>query len=136
MSILRNTFLAVATMAAAASAESGGAQPSPSPETTPGATAPAPARAPKSKSAEGSNKDAGHITYLSCERFLELPEDVRPLLIAWVAGQGYQRGTFDAWIMDVEKARRVMAAVDEECFKSPKASFPYKVEAEVAKFRR
>jgi hypothetical protein len=135
MSILRNTFLFVATMAAAASAEPGAAQ-QPSPGAAPGATAPAPARAPRPKSAGDSNKDAGHITYLSCERFLELPEDVRPLLIAWVAGQGYQRGTFDAWIMNVEKARRVMAAVDEECFKSPKASFPYKVEAEVAKFRR
>jgi hypothetical protein len=71
----------------------------------------------------------------TCEDFLRLPRDLRGLIVAWTAGRYYTARVGDAWVLDETNARRVIAGVEEECGKAPRASFRYKVTAEIGKGR-
>ena len=68
----------------------------------------------------------------SCKQFLALPADLRGLVVAWAAGRYHK---LDRWVLDEDTARKVIAGVEQECEKTPDASFRYKVVGEVEKLR-
>ncbi len=70
---------------------------------------------------------------VSCERYLQLPESARSMLIGWEVGQGYRKGSFADWL--VERSSAVVARVAEACQKAPAASFWYTVKAQLKKIR-
>lgn len=75
------------------------------------------------------------VSDVSCERYLQLPESARSMLIGWEVGQGYRKGSFAAWLIDPERASAVVAAVADACHKAPSASFWYTVKGELKKAR-
>lgn len=105
---------------AAALAPAAGAAPGASEATA----APAPAR-----------KAPRRVKDVSCERYLQLPQNARPMLIGWEIGQGHRRGSFAAWLVDAEKASALVAAVADACRKAPDASFWYTVKAQLKALR-
>jgi len=73
------------------------------------------------------------IKNLSCESFLAQPDDIRPMLVAWV--HGYTKAGGENWVLDPATARTFVSSVEDLCKKSPKASFRYQV-LETAKRRQ
>ena len=73
------------------------------------------------------------IKNLSCEAFLALPDDVRPLVVAWT--HGYTRAGGESWILDVASAREFVATVHARCKDMPQGSFRYQI-LEVSKQRQ
>ena len=84
------------------------------------------AAAASARAGEPTSFSARHMT---CEQFGALPADVQPLVIAWIAGKNHQTGTLDAWVIEVDAARLVVAEVTAACKETPAASFRYKVKA-------
>ena len=72
------------------------------------------------------------IKNMSCEAFLAQPDEIRPVIVAWV--HGYTRAGGENWVYEVGAAKTFVAAVEEKCTKAPKASFRYQV-LETAKER-
>ena len=85
----------------------------------------APALAPDAKRVDVKN--------LSCEDFLAQPDDIRPMLVAWVHGYSHAGG--ENWVVDPATARAFVASVETRCKASPKGSFRYQV-LETAKERQ
>ena len=73
------------------------------------------------------------IKNLSCESFLAMPDDVRPVVVAWV--HGYTRAGGENWIYQVGEGKAFISSVEDKCKKAPKASFRYQV-LETAKERQ
>jgi HdeA/HdeB family len=73
------------------------------------------------------------IKHMSCEVFLAQPDEVRPVIVAWV--HGYTRAGGENWVYEVGSAKTFVATVEEKCTKAPKASFRYQV-LETAKERQ
>ena len=73
------------------------------------------------------------IKNLSCETFLAEPDDVRPMLVAWV--HGYTHAGGGNWVVDAATARAFVTSVEDKCKAAPKASFRYQV-LETAKQRQ
>jgi HdeA/HdeB family protein len=65
------------------------------------------------------------IKNLSCESFLALPDDVRPVVVAWV--HGYTRAGGENWVFQAGEGKAFIASVEDKCKKAPKASFRYQV---------
>ncbi|HEU4384805.1 MAG TPA: HdeA/HdeB family chaperone [Anaeromyxobacteraceae bacterium] len=75
------------------------------------------------------------IKHMTCEQFGSLPADVQPMVVAWVAGKDHQQGVLDAWVVQVESARRVVSDVTAACRETPRASFRYKVKSVIDRLR-
>jgi hypothetical protein len=73
------------------------------------------------------------VKNLSCEAFLAQPDDIRPMLVAWV--HGYTHAGGGNWVVDPATARTFVASVETRCKAAPKASFRYQV-LETAKERQ
>ena len=73
------------------------------------------------------------IKNLSCESFLALPDDVRPVVVAWV--HGYTRAGGETWVFQAGEGKAFIGSVEDKCKKAPKASFRYQV-METAKERQ
>ena len=73
------------------------------------------------------------IKNLSCESFMAQPDDLRPMLVAWV--HGYTHAGGGNWILDPAAARTFVSSVEDLCKKAPNASFRYQV-LETAKTRQ
>ncbi len=67
-----------------------------------------------------------------CKQFLELPADLRGMVVAWTAGRYHK---LDRWVLDEGTARKVVEGVQQECEKTPDGLFRYKVVAEVKKLK-
>jgi hypothetical protein len=65
------------------------------------------------------------IKNLSCEGFLALPDDVRPLVVAWT--HGYTRAGGENWVFQAGEGKAFIASVQDKCTRAPKASFRYQV---------
>jgi len=65
------------------------------------------------------------IRNLSCEEFLALPDDVRPMVVAWV--HGFTRAGGGNWVFQAGQGKAFIASVEEKCTKAPKASFRWQV---------
>ena len=65
------------------------------------------------------------IKNLSCEDFLALPDDVRPLVVAWT--HGFTRAGGENWVFTAGDGKAFIASVQDKCTKAPKASFRYQV---------
>jgi len=65
------------------------------------------------------------IRNMNCEEFLALPDDVRPMVVAWV--HGYTRAGGGNWVFQAGEGKAFVAAVEEKCTKAPKASFRWQV---------
>ena len=63
------------------------------------------------------------IKNLNCEDFLALPDDVRPVVVAWV--HGYTRAGGENWVFQEGEGKAFIASVQDKCTKAPKASFRY-----------
>jgi len=70
------------------------------------------------------------VKNLSCEQFLAQPDDIRPMLVAWV--HGYTRAGGESWVTNISSAREFVASVTRRCQENPVGSFRYQV-MEVAK---
>lgn len=88
-----------------------------SPFSTSGETAPA---------QTGAQPARVSVKNLTCEQYEALPDDIRPLVAGWVHGFYYRERWKDAWMLDVERARRTVAALNDACKQTPSASFRYK----------
>ena len=73
------------------------------------------------------------VKNLSCQQWLDEPDDIRPMLVAWV--HGYTRAGGESWILDPASAREFVAAVHQRCKDMPQGSFRYQI-LEVAKQRK
>ena len=73
------------------------------------------------------------IRNMTCEAFLAQPEEVRPMIVAWV--HGYTRAAGGNWVFQVGEGKAFVAAVEEKCTKAPKSSFRWQV-TETAKERQ
>jgi hypothetical protein len=73
------------------------------------------------------------IRNLSCGDFMALPDDVRPVVAAWV--HGYTRAGGESWVYTVGDGRAFVASLQDKCTQAPNASFRYKV-LETAKERQ
>jgi len=73
------------------------------------------------------------VKNLDCQGFLAQPDDVRPMLVAWV--HGYTHAGGGNWVLDPAAARTFVTSVQGRCEKAPGASFRYQV-LEVAKQRQ
>lgn len=65
------------------------------------------------------------IKNLSCEGFLAEPDDIRPMMVAWV--HGYSHASGENWVVDPAAAREFVASVEAGCKATPKGSFRYQV---------
>jgi hypothetical protein len=65
------------------------------------------------------------IRNLSCEDFLALPDDVRPMVVAWT--HGFTRAGGENWVFQAGDGKAFVASVQDKCTKAPKASFRYQV---------
>ena len=65
------------------------------------------------------------IRNLSCEEFLALPDDVRPMVVAWV--HGFTRAGGANWVFQAGQGKAFVASVEGKCTKAPKASFRWQV---------
>jgi len=79
--------------------------------------------APASQSAQAKPIS---IKNLSCGQYLKLPDDIRPMVAAWVHGFYYRQSGNDAWVLDPDRARSVLGALNDACKDAPGASFRYK----------
>ena len=66
------------------------------------------------------------VKNLSCGQYLKLPDDIRPMVAAWVHGFFYRQHGNDAWVLDPDRARSLLAALNDACKETPGASFRYK----------
>jgi HdeA/HdeB family len=73
------------------------------------------------------------IKNLSCQDFMALPDDVRPVVVAWV--HGYTRAGGENWVFQAGEGKAFVDSVEEKCTKAPRASFRYQV-TETAKERQ
>ncbi|HTS81154.1 MAG TPA: HdeA/HdeB family chaperone [Myxococcaceae bacterium] len=73
------------------------------------------------------------VKSLSCQQWLEQPDDIRPMLVAWV--HGYTRAGGESWILDAASAREFVATVHARCKDMPQGSFRYQI-LEVSKQRQ
>lgn len=119
------SLVAALVLAVVLAAAPGAARADPAPGGTP-AKAAAPA-APAGHTPERFSVKDG-----SCKQFLALGPELRGLVIAWAAGRYHRLG---GWVLDEATARKVIGGVEQECEKSPEASFRYKVIGEVEKLR-
>ena len=85
--------------------------------------------------AEAAQPKGVSLKHLTCQEYENLPGDIRPMVAAWIHGFYYREGWKDAWMLDIDRARRTLAALDEACKETPQASFRYKL-GEVLKKRR
>lgn len=86
--------------------------------------------APASKAAKAPARfDVAHGL---CKQFLDLPTDLRGMVVAWTAGRYHH---LDRWVLDEGTARQVVRSVEQECEKAPDGLFRYKVVAEVKKLK-
>jgi hypothetical protein len=90
---------------------------------------------PARPSPDGAKSDKFTVKTAICRDFLALAPNVRGLVTAWTAGRYYQSKTTDTWMLDEASATKVLATVEEECRKTPDASFRYKVVGVVKKKR-
>ena len=67
------------------------------------------------------------IRNLSCEDFMALPDEVRPVVAAWV--HGYTRAGGESWVYTVGDGKAFLASLQDKCTKAPQASFRYQVTA-------
>ena len=88
------------------------------PVSTSGETAPA---------QTGAKSPRVSVKNLTCEQDAALPDDIRPLVAGWVRGFYYRESWKDAWMLDVDWARRAFAALNDACKQTPEASFRYKL---------
>jgi len=65
------------------------------------------------------------VKNLSCKDWLALPDDVRPLVVAWV--HGYTRAGGENWVFEAGSGREFIASVQAKCERHPEASFRYQV---------
>jgi len=65
------------------------------------------------------------IKNLNCEDFLALPDEVRPVVVAWV--HGYTRAGGENWVFQAGDGKAFIGSVEDKCKASPKASFRYQV---------
>ena len=65
------------------------------------------------------------IRNLSCEDFLALADDVRPMVVAWV--HGFTRAGGGNWVFQAGEGKAFVASVEDKCTKAPKASFRLQV---------
>src|SRR5215469_3625397 len=65
------------------------------------------------------------IRNMSCEDFLGLPDDVRPMVVAWV--HGFTRAGGGNWVFEAGQGKAFVAAVEGKCTKAPKSSFRWQV---------
>jgi len=65
------------------------------------------------------------IRNMSCEDFLGLPDDVRPMVVAWV--HGFTRAGGGNWVFQAGQGKAFVAAVEDKCTKAPKSSFRWQV---------
>ena len=65
------------------------------------------------------------IRNLSCQDFMALPDEVRPVVVAWV--HGYTRAGGENWVYQVGDGKAFVASVQDKCTKAPNASFRYQV---------
>lgn len=84
-------------------------------------------------SAEEARPKKVDIKNLNCEDFMALPDDVRPVVVAWV--HGYTRAGGENWVFQAGEGKAFIGSVEEKCIKAPKASFRYQV-LETAKERQ
>jgi len=84
---------------------------------------PQPGSAPAPQAAQAK---AISIRNLSCGQYLKLPDDIRPMVAAWVHGFFYRQQGNDAWVLDPDRARKILAALNDACKETPGASFRYK----------
>lgn len=75
------------------------------------------------------------IKYMTCEQYGALPADVQPMVVAFMAGKNHQSGVLDAWVVQVDGARRVVTEVTAACQEAPRASFRYKVKSVIDRLR-
>ncbi len=73
-----------------------------------------------------------NVKSATCADFMGLSQNMRSLMVAWAAGR-YHKG--DRWIVDEPTATKAVTTVEQECQKSPEASFRYKVVGVVKKLR-
>ena len=66
-----------------------------------------------------------NIQHLSCEEFLALADDVRPMVVAWT--HGFTRAGGANWIFQAGEGKAFVASVEDKCKAAPKASFRYQV---------
>lgn len=125
----RHHFAAIASLAAAlvaSTASTARAQSAPAPE----------GESPKPKAPAAATASTGKarfaVDYGACKDFLALAPDLRGLVVAWTAGRYHK---LDRWVLEEATARQVIAAVEQECQKTPGALFRYKVLAEVKKLK-
>jgi len=70
---------------------------------------------------------------MSCQQWLDQPDDIRPMLVAWV--HGYTHAAAESWVLDPAAAREFVATVDMRCKDMRQASFRYQI-LEVSKQRQ
>ena len=66
-----------------------------------------------------------NIQHLSCEEFMALGDDVRPMVVAWT--HGFTRAGGENWIFQAGEGKAFVASVEDKCKAAPKASFRYQV---------
>ena len=65
------------------------------------------------------------IRNMTCEDFLALPGDVRPMVVAWT--HGFTRAGGGNWVFEAGQGKAFIALVEDKCTKAPKASFRWQV---------
>jgi hypothetical protein len=65
------------------------------------------------------------IRNMSCEDFLALGDDVRPMVVAWV--HGFTRAGGGNWVFQAGQGKAFVASVEDKCAKAPKSSFRWQV---------
>lgn len=74
------------------------------------------------------------VKRMSCKDFRALPDDIRPVVAAWVHGYSRQTSS-NAWVLDTARVKSFLANLDAACDAAPAASFSYKV-LELTKARK
>jgi hypothetical protein len=74
------------------------------------------------------------VKRMNCKDFRALPDDIRPIVAAWVHGYSRQTSS-EAWFLDQTKVKSFLTELDAACDAAPAASFSYKV-LELAKARK
>jgi HdeA/HdeB family len=74
------------------------------------------------------------VKRISCKDFRALPDDIRPIVAAWVHGYSRQTSS-NAWILDPARVKSFLTELDAACDSAPAANFSYKV-LELTKARK
>jgi hypothetical protein len=74
------------------------------------------------------------VKQMSCKDFRALPDDIRPIVAAWVHGYSHVSSS-SAWLLDSARVKGFLTDLDAGCDAAPAASFRYKV-LEIAKSRK